>query len=482
MVPLSLLKFVGRDFTVFALYTAILLHSISSSCCAWKDTEEKETFERDAIFSRLLKENEYPSKTIRALQYASIPIISGIVGFVTNWIALKMTFFPVEFWGIELLGKYSRCKDQPIGCIGWQGIVPTKAGKMAMMSVRLMTEKVFNVKEIFLRIDPSKAAIHMKAGFSQSVGHIVDEISDGYMISKDTKWKITESVIKAQVKEWVFEALPSFTEAFMSDLVDNLDDVFDLEDMCVTEMVKNKMLLNAIFLDVGRKELIFIRNSGFYFGFALGFIQLLIWYFYPTGWVLPAFGFVVGYATNFLALKMIFKPVEPYYVDLGCYKLKLQGLFLQRQKQASYSFARKIVGTVMHSEKIWHAMLHGPKAKKFRKLLNKHLDGFTDSIIGNYKPVVNLYLGEDKVDEMKVMVRQLANEDIETTISFMHEYTDDALDLEREIATKMSELSFTDFEQVLHPVFEEDEFKLIIVGAILGALVGLFQLFVIFGV
>lgn len=45
----------------------------------------------------------------------------------------------------------------------------------------------------------------------------------------------------------------------------------------------------------------------------------------------------------------------------------------------------------------------------------------------------------------------------------------------------MSALPYEDFEGVLHPVFEEDEVKLIVVGSVLGALVGIFQLYVIFG-
>lgn len=44
----------------------------------------------------------------------------------------------------------------------------------------------------------------------------------------------------------------------------------------------------------------------------------------------------------------------------------------------------------------------------------------------------------------------------------------------------MQGLSPQEFEGVLHPVFEEDEWKLILVGAALGAAVGVFQLFVLF--
>lgn len=46
--------------------------------------------------------------------------------------------------------------------------------------------------------------------------------------------------------------------------------------------------------------------------------------------------------------------------------------------------------------------------------------------------------------------------------------------------TKMQELSPSDFEGVLHPAFEEDEIQLIVLGGILGAIVGVIQIYTIF--
>jgi hypothetical protein len=34
------------------------------------------------------------------LRYASIPVIAGLIGYGTNWLAVKMTFAPLEFLGI----------------------------------------------------------------------------------------------------------------------------------------------------------------------------------------------------------------------------------------------------------------------------------------------------------------------------------------------------------------------------------------------
>ena len=50
-------------------------------------------------------------------QYATIPPISGIVGYLTNVLALKMTFYPIEFLGIPIV----LIKNQPFGLFGWQG-------------------------------------------------------------------------------------------------------------------------------------------------------------------------------------------------------------------------------------------------------------------------------------------------------------------------------------------------------------------------
>jgi uncharacterized membrane protein YheB (UPF0754 family) len=36
----------------------------------------------------------------------------------------------------------------------------------------------------------------------------------------------------------------------------------------------------------------------------------------------------------------------------------------------------------------------------------------------------------------------------------------------------MIAMSSTDFEQLLHPVFQEDEWKLILLGGVLGVIVG----------
>ena len=53
--------------------------------------------------------------------------------------------------------------------------------------------------------------------------------------------------------------------------------------------------------------------------------------------------------------------------------------------------------------------------------------------------------------------------------------TDESLQLKQTMVKEMARLSSAEFERVLHPVFEEDEWTLILVGGALGAVAGAAQ-------
>ena len=80
--------------------------------------------------------------------YGLIPIISSLVGWSTNVLALRMTFYPLEFVGIP---PY----------LGWQGIIPSNAGVMAGKAVDLITKNLIKIEEQFSYIDAHRAVEEM---------------------------------------------------------------------------------------------------------------------------------------------------------------------------------------------------------------------------------------------------------------------------------------------------------------------------------
>jgi len=94
------------------------------------------------------------------------------------------------------------------------------------------------------------------------------------------------------------------------------------------------------------------------------------------------------------------------------------------------------------------------------------------------KPFVVFAVGSSKYQEMKRLVAEEIMKRLPAALKHIESYAEDAMDLEHTLAGKMTELSIGEFENLLHPAFEQDEWILIAVGAALGFVVGELQVLV----
>jgi uncharacterized membrane protein YheB (UPF0754 family) len=380
-----------------------------------------------------------------------------------------MTFYPIEFWGIPLF----RLKDEPWGLFGWQGIIPSKAEKMASISFELFTKKLFSINEIFHRLDPVRFSEVMGDSILLMMDSIINEVATEYM---PTVWQSIPKEVKDDIVVTADLEGNAFMAEFMKDMQDHVEDVVDIKHMTVSACVANKRLIVKIFQECGDKEFVFIRRSGFYFGFLFGLVQMTVWFFYSADWVMPVAGFIVGWFTNYIALKVIFRPLEPR--QFLCWEI--QGIFLKRQQEVSAVFSRVVMTEIMHVQAIWEAVFTGPLSTNFFAMLRAHTLVFTEKLVAEIKPFAVASLGAETFARMKEDIAQKVMDKLPGIIDRSYEYSAEALDMERTVCEKMQELSPTEFEGVLHPAFEEDEIQLIILGGILGAIVGVIQIFTLF--
>ncbi len=392
------------------------------------------------------------------IMYISIPVTSAIVGWGTNVLALKMTFYPVEFFGIK---PY----------LGWQGIIPSKAKKMAQISVDLWTTKLVDVKELFSQIKPEKVAEEMRPQFDRMAKEIMDEFMAQQM--PDTWNRIPPSAKKIAYAR-ISRDMPKVVTEIMAEVKENIEDVFDIKEMVVNRLMQDKTLLNEIFLKCGREEFKFIERSGIYFGLLFGLVQMGVWYFYKEWWILPLFGLIVGYATNWLALKLIFQPVHPISI-LG---MKFQGLFIKRQVEVSTEYASMLAHEIFTFDRIFAAIINGPSKQKFIDLVSKHAKAAIDDAAGLSRPLIKFIGGDQNYENMKKIAVNKTIKELPRSVKPVFSYAESAMDLNTVFRTKMINLSPPEFVGFLRPVFQEDELKLILIGAVLGMITGFVQLFV----
>ena len=254
-------------------------------------------------------------------KYVSIPFIAGAVGWTTNWMAVQMTFYPLEFLGIRPF-------------FGWQGIIPSKVEKMAGIVVDKALSKLGSLDEFFREMEPEKIAAHL----TRTIQSRIEEYTDEVMTERNAVlWENLPLLVRKRVYSRARRAIPAVMDNVVDDISRNLDSLVDMKHMVVTQMSEDKQLMVQMFREVGDPEFRFVTNSGLYFGFLFGLIQVPVFILMPSNWVLPLFGFLVGIATNWLALNLIFRPLNP--VKVGPFRI--QGLFLKRQKDVAESCGRR---------------------------------------------------------------------------------------------------------------------------------------------
>ncbi|MBL4868199.1 MAG: DUF445 family protein [Pseudomonadales bacterium] len=397
------------------------------------------------------------------IYYLLIPVFAGIVGWATNFVGIKMMFSPIEFIGIK-----------PI--FGWQGIVPARAEKFARLQME-QVEKIIDFQEILGRIDPEEITQIIRPGMRELAEEITNEVIGD---SLPFAWENTPRFIKNRFYNRLDRDLPQLFEAIYSDILGNFDSVFDAKAMVIDKLTNDKQILVDMTYKTAHKELGFLVKSGLYFGFLFGVIQMILWYLFPTAWyVLPIGGFFVGYLTNWIAVRLMFHPLNP--ITIGPFTL--HGLFLKRKDEVARDYAKSMTNSVLNPQSIAQYVMKSAAADKIYALVNRHIKKTIDNVVGIGKPIVLATMGTQNYIDMKNSVLDRisgSTMNIPSSISDGIAYTERALDLENEIVDQMKSFTSLEFDGFVRPIFEEDEWILYAVGGALGFLAGWTQFAVMF--
>jgi len=130
-------------------------------------------------------------------------------------------------------------------------------------------------------------------------------------------------------------------------------------------------------------------------------------------------------------------------------------------------------------KEIMQTIMNGSRSARAHALIKKHLKPLIESSV--VKTVAQITVGPNGYVDLK---RSIEDKAIEVSIE---PFEDPTFNLERaELVARlfyerMVQLSPGEFQDLLRPAFQEDEWILILMGAILGFIAGTAQLIVIFG-
>lgn len=421
----------------------------------------------------------------------TIPPVTAFVTWIHVWMALKMLFYPIKFWGI-------RIPNFPffgLPGLGWQGIVPRKAGKISGVIVDQTLSKLGSLDEFFQAMEPEQMAVFITDTVDENLESLIDEIM---LDHSPALWGNLPYALKRRVYAQAHQELPNIMQSLVTDLTYHVEDLVDMRKMIVNKMESDRRLMVNMFLKVGQKEIDFIWHISALIGLVFGIIQMFIFLVVPQHWTVPFFAAIWGFLTNWIAIWMVFNPIEPHYVRylqlteltkdrkfpwikpviprIGTYNV--QGAFMKRQEEVSDVFASVVTEDLITLKSIMTEMMYGNKKDKTRRIVKRHINEIMETPL--VRTSLQLSLGPREYAKLKT---DLIDRSIEIT---MVPVCDPAFNASRAqkiyqmFRERILELTPREFQNLLRPAFQEDEWILIVLGGVTGFIAGTIHLFVAF--
>ncbi len=391
--------------------------------------------------------------------YVLVPFISALAGLGTNWLAIKMTFYPLKY-----VGKFP---------FGWQGVVPANTRKFAAGMVDTTIGRMGGLPALKSAVDMEQIKKHL----IQVAKPMVPEAVHGLMREQNRiLWENLPAPSKKLVYQIVENEVVSGIDVLTDDVSGQLERLLDLRELVVTKCEEHPDLLNRMVFACSQKEIDFLTFSGLLFGFVFGLVQTLCWYLLPLWWVLPFFGVLVGTLTNWIAIQLIFSPLQP--IKIG--PIVLQGLFLRRQKEIADEYSKVLTEKIITATDVVHMLFHGSRRERTLSLLRAHISSVMESQF-IVQLVTQATMGPQGYADFKDAA-------LATAIQYTEELSEDRIfnkmqaeAVQAMLTEKIVEQSPEEFQNLVRPIFHEDEWILVAIGGLLGGIVGWLQLIWLFG-
>ena len=191
-----------------------------------------------------------------------------------------------------------------------------------------------------------------------------------------------------------------------------------------------------------------------------------------TWCLLPVIAAVIGWATNYLAVRMLFHPREEKRI-LG---LQIQGVFPKRQQALAKKLGQLVARELFSMEDVRRHLEGDEFVAHVTRVIEAKVDEFLQNNLMEAIPMAAMFLGSDMVDKIKhSLVECLARAVPELGELFIG-HLEKNMDVEAVVREKVAAFSSDKLEEMLLGIMQR-EFRFIEgVGAVLGFVIGLVQL------
>ena len=130
-----------------------------------------------------------------------------------------------------------------------------------------------------------------------------------------------------------------------------------------------------------------------------------------------------------------------------------------------------IADEIITPRKVIEAVLKGPLSDRVFMMIRRQVQQALDRT-GFARPLLVVTVGSTRYQDMKREIASMVMHRLPETMTYIEDYARETMDVRNLLIDKMQQLDEAQFEALIRPAFEQDEWILISVGAALGFLMG----------
>jgi uncharacterized membrane protein YheB (UPF0754 family) len=184
----------------------------------------------------------------------------------------------------------------------------------------------------------------------------------------------------------------------------------------------------------------------------------------------PIIAAMIGYITNYIAVRMLFRPQKPRRF-LG---LVVHGLVPRRQKEIAASLGAMIERDLFSQEDIHAALSGADTAAEAAAFLSEQVDTFALKV-GAQNPMVGMFLQGPLLDQIKKMLSDQMAERFPQFMERIVSRVEHRLDVSEIVTRKIEGFDLSKLESLIYEISARELRMIEVLGGVLGFLVGLVQ-------
>ena len=186
-------------------------------------------------------------------------------------------------------------------------------------------------------------------------------------------------------------------------------------------------------------------------------------------------GALIGWFTNFLAVKLLFRP----YREVNVLGIKIQGLVPKRKHDISVQIAKTVDEHLISVKDITATMESIEIDSEIERLVNRIVKkNLKEDLIKKF-PMAGMFLNESTMEKIKDYIKNAILDNKEELVEIVAKKVEEGIDFKDIVREKIDDFSLIQLERIIVEIAAKELRHIELIGGILGGIIGVVQFILI---